>query len=94
MVLALRYGKCQDGQELEYQTHDQRLRELVLFSPKGRRLHSNPIALYNCLMTGHREDGAEVFSDVHRDASQSGKTRENEHKLVHMRNSDSIQELL
>lgn len=93
MVLALRYGKCQDAQELEYGTYDERLRELGLFSLKERRLQGNPIALYNYLMAGHREDGARLFSDMHGDASQSGKTRENDHKLVHVGNSNSIQEL-
>lgn len=34
-----------------------------------------------------QEDGARLFSYMQRDASQSGKTGANEHKLVHTGNS-------
>jgi len=42
-------------------------------------------------VAGHRADETRLL-DMHGDASQSGKTRENEHKLVHMGNSTSVQE--
>ncbi|KAK4819996.1 hypothetical protein QYF61_017375 [Mycteria americana] len=49
---------------LEGTTHEEGLRILDLFSLEKRRLRGDLIAVYNFLMRGSREGGADVFSLV------------------------------
>ncbi|KAJ7409182.1 hypothetical protein WISP_116069 [Willisornis vidua] len=63
---------------LEHPSHKGRLRELVLFTIKKRRLRGDLINAYQYLKGGYEEDGSRLFSVV-----PSNRARGNEQKLMH-----------
>lgn len=73
---------------LKHLSHEERLKELGLFSLENRRLRADLINMYKFLKKESKEDGARLFSVM-----PSGRTKGNAYKLKHKKLPLNIRKL-